>query len=112
MSLLEDHGGYWDNDEHFVIPLLRELDVPTGDRSASRFYSDGAESYLRSRRKERVGLLALWRRALLSLPLVAIVAAATVSMPWLRPDARKTRAAVVRARFPGTRSSARRRPGS
>ena len=85
MSLLEDHGGYWDNDEHFVIPLLRELDVPTGDRGASRFYSDGAESYLRSRRKERVGLLALWRRALLSLPLVAIVAAATVSMPGFVP---------------------------
>jgi hypothetical protein len=85
MSLLEDHGGYWDNDEHFVIPLLRELDVPTGDRGASRFYSDGAESYLRSRRKERVGLLALWRRALLSLPLVAIVAAATVSAPGFVP---------------------------
>ena len=85
MSLLEDHGGYWDNDEHFVIPLLRELDVPTGDRGASRFYSDGAESYLRSRRKERVGLLALWRRALLSLPLVAIVAAATVSTPGFVP---------------------------
>jgi hypothetical protein len=85
MSLLEDHGGYWDNDEHFVVPLLRELDVPTGDRAASRFYSDDDESYLRSRRKERVGLLALWRRALLSLPLVAIVAAATVSAPGFVP---------------------------
>src|SRR5262245_864156 len=45
MSILEDHGGYWDNDEHFVIPLLRELDVPTNDRGASRFYSDDQESY-------------------------------------------------------------------
>jgi hypothetical protein len=89
MSILEDHGGYWDNDEHFVIPLLRELDVPTGDRAASRFYSDDHESYLRSRRKERVGLLALWRRALLSLPLVAIVAAATVSAPGFVPTVGK-----------------------
>jgi hypothetical protein len=85
MSLLEDHGGYWDNDEHFVVPLLRELDVPSGDRGASRFYTDAHESFLRSRRKERVGLLALWRRALLSLPLVAIVAAATVSAPGFVP---------------------------
>jgi hypothetical protein len=85
MSLLEDHGGYWDNDEHFVIPLLRELDVPSGDRAASRFYGDAQESYLRSRRKERVGLLALWRRGLLSLPLVGIVAAATVSAPGFVP---------------------------
>ena len=85
MSLLEDHGGYWDNDEHFVIPLLREIDVPTGDRGASRFYTDADESFVRSRRKERVGLLALWRRALLSLPVVAIVAAATVSAPGYVP---------------------------
>jgi len=83
MSILEDHGGYWDNDEHFVIPLLRELDVPTNDRGASRFYSDDVESHVRSRRKERVGLLALWRRALLSLPVIAIAAAATVSIPGI-----------------------------
>ncbi|HEX5013632.1 MAG TPA: hypothetical protein VFV72_05660 [Candidatus Limnocylindrales bacterium] len=87
MSILEDHGGYWDNDEHFVIPLIREIDVPTGDRTASRFYGDREESYLRSRRKERVSLLALWRRALLSLPLVGILAAATVSSPGFVPTA-------------------------
>jgi pimeloyl-ACP methyl ester carboxylesterase len=81
MAILDDHGGYWDNDEHFVMPLIREIDVPTGDRGASRFYGDAEESYVRSRRKERVGLLALWRRALLSLPTVAILAAATVSAP-------------------------------
>jgi hypothetical protein len=66
-------------------PAAARARRPTGDRGASRFYSDDAESYLRSRRKERVGLLALWRRALLSLPLVAIVAAATVSAPGFVP---------------------------
>jgi hypothetical protein len=81
MSILDDHGGYWDNDEHFVIPLIREIDVPTGDRAASRFYGDLEESWIRARRKERVGLLALWRRARLSLPTVAILAAATISAP-------------------------------
>ena len=28
MSVRNDHGGYWDNEEQFVIPLLRELDTP------------------------------------------------------------------------------------
>ena len=81
MALLEDHGTYWDNDEQFLIPLIRELDVPTGDRGASRFYSDRVEDTVRARRKERVSLLALLRRALQSLPAWAIVAAATVSAP-------------------------------
>jgi hypothetical protein len=81
MSITEDHGTYWDNDEHFLIPLIREIDVPSGDRAGSRFYSDRQESEIRARRKERVGLLALWRRGLQSLPLLAIVAAATVSAP-------------------------------
>jgi hypothetical protein len=87
MAILEDHGSYWDNDEHFLIPLIREIDVPTGDRGSSRFYSDEKEARARSRRKERVALLALWRRALLALPLLGIVAAATVSAPGLVHEA-------------------------
>ncbi|MFN8631671.1 MAG: hypothetical protein U0838_15545, partial [Chloroflexota bacterium] len=27
MSLLEDHGGYWDNDEEFLLPVARLLDT-------------------------------------------------------------------------------------
>src|SRR5439155_6258185 len=68
MAIGEDHGAYWDNDEHFLIPLLREIDAPTGDRGNSRFYSDAKESAVRARRKERVSLLALWRRATFALP--------------------------------------------
>ena len=83
MAIGEDHGTYWDNDEHFLIPLIRELDVPTGDRGSSRFYSDDDESFVRKRRKERVGLLALWRRSLQALPLAAVLAAATVSFPGI-----------------------------
>jgi hypothetical protein len=81
MALLEDHGTYWDNDEQFLVPLMREIDVPTGDRGASRFYSDDDERKLRWKRRERVSLRALWRRGLQALPLLAIVAAATVSAP-------------------------------
>ena len=87
MSIGEDHGGYWDNDEQFVIPLLRELDVPRGDRTNSRFFSDADESTLRARRKERVSMLALWRRVTLALPVMAILAAATVTAPGMVKEA-------------------------
>jgi hypothetical protein len=87
MSINEDHGGYWDNDEQFVLPLVRELDSPSGDRSASRFYDDVVEGSLRNRRKQRVGLLALWRRAAFALPVMALLAAATMTFPGAIPDA-------------------------
>ena len=37
-SLLDDHGSYWTNDEEFVIPLIREIDVPGGWGEDSAFY--------------------------------------------------------------------------
>jgi hypothetical protein len=79
MRISEDHNVFWDNDEHYLIPLLREIDAVTTDRSNSAFYSDAAESAVRARRKERVGLLALWRRATLALPVMAILAATLVT---------------------------------
>ena len=85
MSVLGDHGGYWDNDEHFVIPLIRELDVPNGDRSQSRFYSDDAESALHARRKERLSFFRLWRRGTNTLPILAILAAAILTSGGFLP---------------------------
>ena len=38
MHLGLDHGGYFANDEGFLIPLIRHIDDPSGDGSASRFY--------------------------------------------------------------------------
>ena len=62
MSLLEDHGTYWENDEEFLIPLLRELDTPEGPPSRSRFFRDRASELIRvERRRQRVGILAAWR---------------------------------------------------
>ena len=62
MSLLDDHGGYWDNDEEFLIPLLRQLDTPDGPPSRSRFFRDrGAELIRIEWRRQRVGILAAWR---------------------------------------------------
>jgi hypothetical protein len=41
-SLLDDHGTYFDNDEEFTIPVLRELDVPGGWGDDSRFFPPDA----------------------------------------------------------------------
>jgi hypothetical protein len=62
MSIIEDHGAYWDNDEGFLIPLVRYLDEARGVPDGSRFFRDGAERAVRiERRRQRVGVLALWR---------------------------------------------------
>lgn len=38
-SLVNDHGGYWDNEEGFVIPVMRAIDTAGRDQGAeSRFF--------------------------------------------------------------------------
>lgn len=62
MSILEDHGAYWDNDEEFLIPLLQDIDTPTGHASDSRFFRDSSLAMVRAAwRRVRVGVLAAWR---------------------------------------------------
>jgi hypothetical protein len=62
MSILEDHGAYWDNDEEFLIPLLQDIDTPAGHASDSRFFRDSSLAMVRSAwRRTRVGVLAAWR---------------------------------------------------
>ncbi len=73
MSLLEDHGTYWENDEEFLIPLLRQLDTPDGPPSRSRFFRDRASELIRvERRRQRVGILAAWRWICLGAAFLAI----------------------------------------
>ncbi len=62
MSILEDHGSYWDNDEEFLIPLLQHIDTPSGGPEDSRFFRDNNLGTVRSAwRRQRVAVLALWR---------------------------------------------------
>jgi pimeloyl-ACP methyl ester carboxylesterase/uncharacterized membrane protein YidH (DUF202 family) len=100
MNILEDHGGYWDNDEQFVVPLVRELDVPRGDRAGSRFFDDDVERALRALRKQRVGLLALLRRVTFGMPVLAILAALTMTSRGVVPQAGDVLMAAV-GRIPG-----------
>lgn len=75
MHLGLDHGGYWDNDEGFLIPVIRHLDDPTGDGSAARFYRSQLDRTVRTeRRRRRVSLLLLWRRTGFAFAVLALLA--------------------------------------
>ena len=94
LSVLGDHGGYFDNDEEFTLPLLRELDVPDGWGEASRFYPadlGAAETPLdpdaatdpepRTRRhRQRIAIRALWRQTIAA-STVATIALALAAAP-------------------------------
>jgi hypothetical protein len=62
MSLREDHGTYWDNEEQFVVRLLREVDTSPGEKRSSRFFRDDDLRRAAVRRRiERVATLGWWR---------------------------------------------------
>jgi hypothetical protein len=79
-SIVNDHGGYWDNEEGFVIPVMRLLDT-AGRRpvTASRFfpgYSDDDPRIVA--RQERVTLLSrfwlLWLTLAIGTAVVGMLA--------------------------------------
>jgi hypothetical protein len=80
MSVGEDHGTYWDNDEQFVLPVLRELDVVGTPAAPSRFETyagssgAGTADWVR-RHQQRVWTLAFWRRLTFIIPFSAILVA-------------------------------------
>lgn len=84
MHLAMDHGGYWANDEGFLVPLIRHIDDPTGDGSASRFYGSAlARSVRTERRRRRVGLLLAWRWVAFAAGVAAVALAALPPTPLL-----------------------------
>jgi hypothetical protein len=74
MSLRNDHGGYWDNDEGYLVPLLRHVDDPRGSGQHSRFYRVDALRTVRiERRRQRVAVLGAWRWLVAAAGAIAIV---------------------------------------
>jgi hypothetical protein len=65
-----DHGGYWDNDEEFVLPVLRYLDAGLGQ--TSRFENNDRDASV-MRRRQRVSVLAMWRQLTFSGAAAAII---------------------------------------
>lgn len=80
VSVLSDHGTYFENDEEFLVPLLRHLDSRTADPATSRFFPDErARREVVARRRERLAALAMIRQATFGVAALAVVAAATAS---------------------------------
>jgi hypothetical protein len=57
MSLRNDHGGYWDNDESFVLPVARLIDTAGKAGATSRFFPLEPTPSRIEHRKQRVKLL-------------------------------------------------------
>ena len=55
MHVGDDHDGYWQNDEGFLIPLIRHIDDPYGNGSGSRFYESRLDRAVRIERRRRRG---------------------------------------------------------
>jgi hypothetical protein len=74
MSIRNDHGGYWDNDEEFVLPVARLIDQsPAGAPATSRFFPESEATRRPEHRQARVKLLQLaW---------VAVMVSAVVAVP-------------------------------
>jgi len=72
LSFSEDHGTYWDNDEEFVIPLLRRL-ASSSDGTADRFGSDADHERRSSKRRQRVAVLSFWTQFCRVLPTLVVV---------------------------------------
>jgi hypothetical protein len=61
MNVMTDHGGYWANDEGFLVPLVRHIDAALGGADASRFYREREPRTRRIMwRRQRVSALAAW----------------------------------------------------
>ena len=89
MSIFEDHGAYWENDEGFLVALIRHLDTAGSrpeDAPGSRFFPDsGHRTVLIERRRQRVGVLALWRWLAVIAAAVPIVLGTVLAAPGSGP---------------------------
>jgi hypothetical protein len=73
LSFGQDHGSYWDNDEEFLIPVLRLLEDRPG--SAALFGDEEADAKRSNLRRRRLSVLSLLRQTCLVAPMAGIVTA-------------------------------------
>ena len=95
MSIAEDHGEYFSNDEEFVEELLTEIETAGRPGAASRFAERRAERQLAHR--QRVFVLALWKRLMFVIPTMAIAAAFFTPSQGLIGGLRDAAASIVAA---------------
>lgn len=71
LAFADDHGTYWENDEEFLLPMVRLLD---GSDGATRFFGSEEDDQRRStRRRRRLSILSVCRQLALIAPTAAIV---------------------------------------
>jgi hypothetical protein len=93
MSIADDHGGYFANDEEFVDGLLSEIETVGRQGAASRFVTGRPERS--ARRRQRVFILALWKRLMFVIPIIAIMAAFLTPSQGLIPELRDAARQIV-----------------
>jgi hypothetical protein len=98
LSFSEDHGAYWDNDEEFVLPMLRLLE----DRSnAPTFFGDeDGDRKPSNRRRRRLSALSLWRQLSVVGPMAAIMVAFAIGTGFI--ERAGNAAAAIWAAVPGS----------
>lgn len=72
-SLAADHGGYWDNTEDFVVPVVRLIETASPQTPVSRFYDDAWIAAGQARRHVRVAALSNAKVAITLLAIVAVL---------------------------------------
>jgi hypothetical protein len=75
LSIADDHGNYWSNDEEFVNDVLVRFEETGAVGSGSRFSFDPGGVSWSHRRRQRVFVLSLWKRLMFVIPLLAVMAA-------------------------------------
>jgi hypothetical protein len=93
MSIADDHGGYFVNDEEFVEGVMSEIETAGRPGAPSRFASGRTDR--RNRRRQRVFILALWKRLMFVIPIIAIMAAFLTPSQGLIPELRDAARAIV-----------------
>ena len=93
MSIADDHGEYFSNDEEFIDELLSEIETAGRPGAPSRFAPDRDARI--ERRQQRVFTLALWKRLMFVVPLIAIMTAFLTPSEGLIPELRDAARSVV-----------------
>ncbi|HEX7471503.1 MAG TPA: hypothetical protein VF323_00340 [Candidatus Limnocylindrales bacterium] len=93
MSIAADHGEYFSNDEEFVDELLTEIETVGRPGAPSRFAPERDARI--ERRQQRVFTLALWRRLMFVVPLMAIMTAFLTPSEGLIPELRDAAGSVA-----------------
>jgi hypothetical protein len=80
LAVAEDHGAYWDNDEEFLLPMLRLIEG--GEDKSGLLDAKGTEAEQSTRRRRRLSILSVGRQLTRIAPTAAFVTAFALGSPF------------------------------